>query len=394
MTLLDDARAGNLDLLDGGLYTADHTEVWRHLRDRAPLYRDKANGLWAVTRHGDVVAVEKDAATFCSGQGFRPNLGGDLSLISQDDPLHARRRRLVARRFTPRAVAAHEAEVRAIVRDLLEPALRGGAVDVVERLAAPLPAMMITRLLGWPNDHWTKVKSWSERTIPLGGGPRYANDDGMAAVFEYAGEAVGLIADKRAHPTDDVMSVLCSAELDGRPLGDDVLVAEGLLLIDGGAETTRTVIAHTIEALAAHPDQQALLRAEPALIPGAVEEFIRWTTPIVNMRRTATRAVELHGTTIEPGDEVLLCYVAANRDERVFDDPDRFDVTRTQNHHVAFGFGTHFCLGASLARLEIRVFFEELLSRTRGWELAGPVQRLPNAFVRGIVAMPVAFERA
>ncbi len=363
------APAGAIDLLDGDLYAGDPDPTYAWLRRHAPVYRDELNSLWGVSRYDDIVAIEKDPPTFCSSEGYRPNLPADDSMIGNDDPRHNERRRLVARRFTPKAVAAHEAEVRALARGLVEAVLDRGRCEVVEKLAAPLPAMVIGRLLGFDHDQWSRVKYWSETTILAGGGPRYTADSVTEAFEDYCEHAARLIAARQTAPADDVTSLWTAAEANGVLSADQVL-SEGLLLVDGGAETTRTVITGAVLALIEHPEQYQRLVDEPNLLPVAVEEFIRWVTPILNMRRTATRDTEVAGTPVKAGDEVLLMYPSANRDESVFDAPDRFDVGRAPNPHIAFGFGTHFCLGAALARLEIRVMFEELLPRLRNLRLA------------------------
>ncbi|HEY3095690.1 MAG TPA: cytochrome P450 [Acidimicrobiia bacterium] len=389
------ALAGAVDLLDGALYAGDPDPTYAWLRRHAPLYRDELNSLWGVSRYDDIVAIEKDPLTFCSSEGYRPNLHADDSMIGNDDPRHNERRRLVARRFTPKAVAAHEGVVRALARGLVEAVIERRHCEVVEELAAPLPAMVIGRLLGFDDDLWPRVKYWSETTILAGGGPRYMADSVTEAFGDYCEHAARLIAARQAAPADDVTSLWTEAAAKG-VLSTDEVLSEGLLLVDGGAETTRTVITGAVLALIEHPEQHQRLLDDPSLLPVAVEEFIRWVTPILNMRRTATRDTDVAGTSVKAGDEVLLMYPSANRDESVFDAPDQFDVGREPNPHIAFGFGTHFCLGAALARLEIRVMFEELLPRLRNLRLAaGTVpERIPNAFVRGFRSLHVEFDAA
>jgi cytochrome P450 family 142 subfamily A polypeptide 1 len=389
----DRAPAGAVDLLDGDLYAGDPDPTYAWLRRHAPIYRDEANRLWGVSRYDDIVAIEKDPATFCSAEGYRPNLPADDSMIGNDDPRHNERRRLVARRFTPKAVAAHEGAVRELARRLVDAVAERGHCEVVEELAAPLPAMVIGRLLGFDDDLWPRVKYWSETTILAGGGPRYMADSVVEAFGDYCEHAARALETRRAAPADDVMSTWTQAESDG-VLSPDQMLSEGLLLVDGGAETTRTVITGAVLALTEHPDQYRRLLDDPSLLPVAVEEFIRWVTPILNMRRTATRDAEVAGTPVKRGDEMLLMYPSANRDESVFEVPERFDVGREPNPHIAFGFGTHFCLGAALARLEVRVMFEELLPRLRNLRLAPGTapERIPNAFVRGFRSLHVEYD--
>ena len=259
---------------------------------------------------------------------------------------------------------------------------------MVEDLAAPLPAQMIGFLLGFPDEAWPQLKEWSERTIHLGGGPRYHDEDGIAAAFEFAAATAELYETKKGCPADDVMSLYVDVEQRGlkhQAFGVDEVISDSLLLLDGGAETTRTVIARTILGLADHPDQWEALKAG-ADIDVAVEEFIRWVTPILNMCRVANQDYEIGGETIRQGQQVVLMYPSANRDEAHFADADALDVTRHPNNHIAFGFGTHFCLGASLARLEIKAMFQELLAKVDRFERPadGTVVDIPNSFVYGL----------
>ena len=385
--------AGELDLLDGDLYAGDPEPVYAFLRAERPVYWDATNELFGVSRYHDIVAIEKDAATWCNSGGYRPNIPADPSIIGLDDPLHTERRRLVARRFTPRSVTHHEGPVRSVAAGLVEAVAADGHAEVVSQLAAPLPARMIGHLLGFADERWPELVHWSATTIAMGGGPRYATDEGIMAAVEFGQAAIELGNERRGCPVDDLMSVWSSAEVDGSPLSDDDLASDALLLLDGGAETTRTVIANGIDTFIAHPEQRELLRREPERMPIAVEELIRWTTPVLNMCRVATRDTEVEGVEIKAGQQVVLMYSSANRDESVFDEPQRFDVTRDPNPHISFGFGTHFCLGAALARLELRIMFEELISRLDDWAWADDIgpRRLPNSFVRGITEFPVTF---
>ena len=274
-----------------------------------------------------------------------------------------------------------------------EVAANGGTAEIINDLAAPLPAMMIGKLLGFEESDWPKLKYWSETTIALGGGPRYFNDAGMIAAMDFAQAAADLFELKKTCPADDILTHYTTAEIDGCPFDAETAIADSLLLLDGGAETTRTVIARTILNLIENPAELAKLRAG-ADMTVAVEEFIRYVTPIHNMCRVASDDAVVNGITIPKGNQVVLMYSSANRDEKYFDNAEALDVARTPNNHIAFGFGTHFCLGASLARLEIRVFFEELLRRTSGWKLVPgtePVE-MANAFVRGLESAHVEFD--
>jgi cytochrome P450 family 142 subfamily A polypeptide 1 len=387
-----------IDLLAPELYAGDPYPTYAWMRANEPVYWDEVNELWGISRYDDIVRIEKDKATFINSDkekgGYRPNLPADAAIIGLDDPLHVKRRNLVSRRFTPRAASAWEDDIRAKVTRLLDAVqAKGGTAEIVNDLAAPLPAMMIGKLLGFDEDDWPKLKFWSETTIAMGGGPRYFNEVGMTSAMEFAQACADLFAAKHDAPGDDVLSHYTTAEIDGCPMDEGTVIADSLLLLDGGAETTRTVIAHTILNLLQNPAELEKLR-NGADMTVAVEEFIRYVTPVHNMCRVATADTDIAGTTIPAGNQVVLMYSSANRDEAHFEDPERFDVTRNPNNHIAFGFGTHFCLGASLARLEIKVFFEELLRRTSGWKVVPGTEPvwMPNAFVRGIESADVEFD--
>jgi len=323
-------------------------------------------------------------------------------MINTDDPHHTGRRRLISERFTPRAVRRHETEIRAVVRELVDAVANKGECEVVESLAAPLPAKVINRWLGFPPEMWQKCKWWSEVTMLAGG--QHQEDGSIAfdsvegateAVGEFAQEVLALAAQRRADPQDDLVSIWANAEHDGKKLEDADIVAEALLVLDGGAETTRAVIATTVLNLIEHPEERQKLAdgPSPEKMTVAVEEFIRWVSPVLNMRRTATETHELHGQKIREGDEILLMFPSANRDPEQFPEPDRYDVTRSPNQHLAFGLGTHFCLGASVARLELRLLFEELMTRIPEMRLApGTRPRVaPSCFARGLDAVHIEF---
>ena len=387
-----------IDLLAPELYGGDPYPTYAWMRANEPIYWDEVNELWGISRYDDIVDIEKRKREFINSDqekgGYRPNLPADAAIIGLDDPLHMKRRNLVSRRFTPRAASAWEDDIRGKVNRLLDDvAAKGGTAEIINELAAPLPAMMIGKLLGFEESDWPKLKYWSETTIALGGGPRYFNEAGMIAAMDFAQAAADLFELKKTCPADDILTHYTTAEIDGCPFDAETAIADSLLLLDGGAETTRTVIARTILNLIENPAEEAKLRAG-ADMTVAVEEFIRYVTPIHNMCRVAADDAVVNGVTIPKGNQVVLMYSSANRDEKYFVDGEVLDVTRTPNNHIAFGFGTHFCLGASLARLEIRVFFEELLRRTRGWKLVPgtePVE-MPNAFVRGLESAQVEFD--
>ena len=391
----------DVDLVAPDLYAGDPYPTYAWMRANEPVYWDGINELWGIARYEDVIRIEKDKETFISSDtekgGYRPNIPADPAIIGLDDPMHTKRRQLVSRRFTPRAAGVWEDDIRAKVTRILDGARSAqsskGSVEIVGEMAAPLPAMMIGRLLGFDESRWPELKYWSETTIALGGGPPYMNDAGIEAAMDFAGACLELFNAKRSRPGDDILSHYATAEIDGCPVGEESAIADSLLLLDGGAETTRTVIAHTIINLVEQRHELEKLR-QGADLTVAVEEFIRYVTPIHNMCRVAKTDTEVGGVTIPAGNQVVLMYCSANRDEAYFVDPERFDVTRTPNNHLSFGFGTHFCLGASLARLEIKVFFEELLRRTSGWRIPAESEPVfvPNAFVRGVESARVEFD--
>jgi cholest-4-en-3-one 26-monooxygenase len=376
----------SFDLLDGDFYVGDRYALYAQARREQPVMWDPINELWGIFRYDDIVEISRRKDVFINSDrakgGYRPNLPADAAIIGLDDPLHSQRRNLVARRFTPRSVAEKEARVRGVVTGLLDAALAKGTVDLIDDLASPLPAMMIGWLLGYPDEDWPNLRDWSERTITMGGGPRYFSEDGMAAFGEFITRTMGLFEEKKDCPMDDILSLYTTAEIPGSTFGIDEAMSDALLLLDGGAETTRTVIARTLMALAQNPEQWVALKAGADLTV-ATEEFIRYVTPIHNMCRVAAVDYEIGGETIKAGQQVVLMYTSANRDEAHFENPDTFDVQRTPNHHIAFGFGTHFCLGAALARSEIKTFFEEFVRRVDSFTVADVIE-MPNAFVFGV----------
>jgi len=384
-------------LLDGFFYVGEPLEHFRWLREHAPVYWDESSRLWGIALHADVMKVSKSPELFCSGQSSRPDSPPLPSMINMDDPQHKLRRALVNSGFTKRRVEDHERKVRDIVTDLIDAVCEKGGCDFVREIAAPLPMIVIGDLLGVAPGDRDRLLRWSEEMLAASSAtaPPELAARAMKAGLEYGQYALNVISDRRARPPDDdLMSVLVHAEIDAQRLDDEALVHESLLILVGGDETTRHVISEGMQALIEHPEQRERLVRDPAKIPVAVEEMLRWVTPIKNMNRTATRDTELRGQKIREGDKLLLLYPSANRDERVFANPDVFDVERRPNDHVAFGgYGTHFCLGASLARLELRVMFEELLRRLPDLELASHAKLplRPNNFIAGIESMPVVF---
>lgn len=384
----------SIDLLDGDFYVSDPYPAYAWLRENDPVHWDETNELFGISRYDDVVEIEKNKAVFISSDtakgGYRPNLPADPSIIGLDDPEHTARRRLVSRRFTPRAVKEWEPLVQEKVTAMLDAALESGHAEIIGDFAGPLPAQMIGHLLGFPDELWPQLMHWSEATIAMGGGPRYMSEEGNIAVLEFAAASQEIYEERKQCPMEDVMSVWTETEKDGTledyTFGVGEIVSDCLLLLDGGAETTRTTIARTLLNLIEHPDQWRALK-EGADMEVATEEFIRYVTPIHNMCRVATEDYELSGTTIPAGSQAVLMYSSANRDPEHFENPEDFLVTRSPNHHLSFGFGTHFCLGAALARLEIKMFFEEFVNRVADFRLTPgtEVREMANSFVYGVL---------
>lgn len=384
----------SIDLLDGHWYASQPYDDWTWLREHAPVYRDPVNEVWAITRYEDVLAIEKDPVTYSSFRAPRPHGDHLPMIISMDGREHTMRRKLVSKGFTPRRVRDHEGTVRRICTEIIDRVAPRGECDFVWDIAAPLPLLLIADMLGFPPESYDDLLRWSDDLIR---GTTINDPDAALAAME-AGLAfrefqLGVIADRRSKPPqDDLVSILCHAEIDGERLDDEDIIQESLLILIGGDETSRHVMTDGMLALLANPDQLAILRDDPTKLEVGVEELLRWVTPIKNMSRTVTREVTLHGETLREGDQLILMYPAANRDPRVFTDPDTLDVQRNPNPHLAFGFGPHFCMGASLARMELRVMFGELLRRLPDLHLAGdPMPRRSSNFISGPEAMPVAF---
>lgn len=384
-----------LNLLDGRWYAEDPHEVWRWMRHHAPVYYDETTDVWGICKYDDVLAIEKDPITFSSFRAPRPHGMHLPMMISMDDPEHRARRSLVNRGFTPRRIAEMEHTVARVCRQIVNRISEVGSCDFVWDVAAPLPLMVIADLLGFDAAAQDDLLRWSDdlmRATTIDPTPEQAKA-GFEAMMGFREFQLEVIAQRRGEPRDDLISKLCQAEVDGVRLDDESIVNEALLILIGGDETTRHVISGGMLALLERPDMLAELVADPELVPVAVEELLRWVSPVKNMARTVTRDVEVRGQNLHQGDQVLLFYPSANRDEEVFAGPDELDVRREPNPHLAFGFGTHFCLGAALARLELRVMFREILTRLPDLALADPVvlEYRPSNFVSGLESMPVCF---
>ena len=371
-------------------FNADPFDHFRWMHEHAPLYWDDVEGIWAVTTHADISHVEVQWETYCSVLGSRPN-SAVPSMINLDPPEHTRRRRLVSSGFTPRRVRAHEDFLRETVCGLMDAVEDRGECDFVNDVAKSIPLQMIAKLMGLPAADEDKLLHWSDLFATGGEDIR---DEVVNAVFEWIEYIVGHLGNRTDPEAEDLISLLIHA--DGETLSTDDLIYETMLILVGGDETTRHVMSGGLEALLLHPEQLAMLQADRSLLPNAIEEMLRWVTPVRNMNRTSTRDVELNGQQVLEGDRLLLLYQAANRDPAVFTDPYSFDITRPDaKEHVAFGAnGRHFCLGAQLARLELQVLFEEILDRWPNVALAepgGPRPERTGNFVLGLEDLPVTF---
>jgi cytochrome P450 family 142 subfamily A polypeptide 1 len=385
-----------IDLCSGAFWAGDHHSALTWLRHNSPVHWD--GQVWGITRYADLKEISRSPQRFSNAGGIRPDNGPLPMMIDMDDPDHAKRRKLVNRGFTPRRVSESEDDIRRACTEIIDAVCEKGECDFVMDIAAWLPMIMIGDWLGVAPDDRATLLRWSDDMLKglTGVDDDAAGDRAYQAFQEYSEYAAATIADRRANPTDDLFSTLVHAEVDGDRLDDQEIAQEALLILIGGDETTRHVISGGMYQLLVNPDQKQRLLDDPSRLPGAVEEMLRWVSPIKNMARTVVEDMEFRGEQMEAGQKLLLLYPSANRDEEVFDDPFRFDVDRSPNDHVAFGFGTHFCLGNSLARLELRVMFEELLRRLPDIALVEPSEPAARAanFISGYEAMPVRFTPA
>jgi cytochrome P450 family 142 subfamily A polypeptide 1 len=387
-------EAPDIDLVSGAFWGRNPHEGLAWLRQHAPVWRDDRNGVWGVATYDLVRQASTNPAQFSNAGGIRPDNGPIPMMIDMDDPAHRKRRKLVSAGFTPRRVREHEASIRRTTDLLIDAVSERGTCDFVWDIAAWVPLIAIGDALGVEPPDRAQLLQWSDDLLcALGTDDPAQLQRSMAAAEGYTAYATRLIEARRRTASDDLMGILVGAEVDGDRLDDQEIVMESLLILIGGDETTRHVITGGAYQLLSERSRWEALRDDPSLLPVAVEEMLRWVSPIKNMCRTAMGDVELGGERIPAGEKLLLLYPSANRDESVFPDADTFDLRRTPNEHVAFGFGPHFCLGASLARLELRVVFEQLLTRLPDLALVDdrePGLR-PANFVSGYETMPVAF---
>lgn len=386
-----------VDLLAGEFYADNPHEHWTWMRENAPVYFDEKNQVWGLTSYDTVLGASKDPLTFSNTGSIRPhaNQASD-NMIDKDDPEHKARRMLVNRGFTPNRVRDKASQITQMCNEIIDAVCERGSCDFVWDIAAPLPLLLIGDMLGFDRSMSDQLLTWSDDLLRgLVSEPTEEQvTNQLMAALGFREYQMSVIADRRGRPpTEDLVSILCHAEIDGKKLDDEALVMESLLILIGGDETSRHVISGGMLALLENPDQHARLTSGEVSLDVAVEEMLRWVTPIKNMNRTATRDVEIGDQVIGEGDQVLLFYPSANRDAAHFDDPFVFDVGRDPNHHLAFGFGSHFCLGNALARLELKIMFETVFERLPDLRIADGAElpMRPANFVSGLEAMPVTF---
>lgn len=408
----------------------EYHALLRRLRREQPVHWNEGgttwNGFWSITKYEDVMHVSRNPELFISskgiaGPGIRPELlaeaiaadpaaatqanGGNASIITMDPPRHVKMRRLVNKGFTPRAVNAMEDQIRKITNDILDNIAGRGECDFVLEVASQLPLAVICGMMGIEKKDWPLMFETTNKVLGSGD-PEYQTDipeeqrgtgeasrqTAMSGVFQMMSFFSAALADRRVNPREnDLITILLESEIEGEKLRESDLLAFCFLLIVAGNETTRNGISGGLEVLSQHPGQKAKLLADGSLMDSAIEEILRWVSPLHHMARTATADTEIRGQAIKSGDRVLMWYPSANHDEDIFNDPYTFDITRTPNEHLAFGIGEHFCLGAGFARKELRVMFQELFRRFPDIEVTGPPERLRSNFINGIKHMDVKY---
>jgi cholest-4-en-3-one 26-monooxygenase len=405
----DLSRIDERDLVSASRYAASGYPfaVWKQLRDHAPVHWVESldrRPFWAITRHADITAISRDPRRFLNAPRLTvgSNQGADLPvrmLLNMDPPEHHAYRSLLNKRFTPRALRGLSGQVAAIASSLIDSIAHDGEVgeiDFVERVSARLPIWVIAEMLGVPRGDWKMLFDWTNQTVGAGdaefqsGGMSGADtmNDAVREMFAYFAQ---MAAERRKRPTDDLASALTHAAIEGECLPEYELLSYFFLLVVAGNETTRNATTGGLLALIEHPDELARVRGDASLIEPMVEEILRWTSPVVHFCRTASEDVELHDQKVRAGDNLCLFYPSANRDERAFDRADEFEIERHPNRHIAFGVGEHFCLGAHVARLELRELFRHLIERLESIELAGEVERLRSSVIGGIKHMPIRY---
>ena len=386
-------------------------EIWTRLRREDPVHWwDRTEGVpfWAITKHADITQISKMPEQFVSGHrlvidhltaemddgGFPP------TLIQLDPPKHGIYRQFVSRRFTPRKLKKIDREIEQIGKEIVDALVKDtdrGECDFVQEVSAPLPIAVIAWLLGVPREDWRLLFDWTNRTLGAGD-PEFAEEGktarevAQAAMIELFSYFTKLVEEKKKNPADDLITLFTQIEIDGKKLPPMDVLAWCFIIVVAGNETTRNGTTGGMLAFIEHQDQLRKLQADPSLLDSAVEEVVRWTTPIIHFARTATVDYELRGKQIKAGETLGLFYASANRDEDVFEDPFTFRIDRNPNRHLGYGVGEHFCLGAHLARLELKVAYKHLLPRIESIELAGPVDRLHSALVGGVKHLPIRYK--
>jgi cytochrome P450 len=392
----------------------DPHPLWRQLRREDPVHWTEgllSRGFWSVTRYDDIIEVFSDPALFTSTktlvipanremESLTPEMmGAGQMMIMTDPPLHGAMRRAFNRLFLPRPVGKYATPGEELVGEILNEVMARGECDFVVDVAARLPMAFICEIMGIPRCDWPDMFKWGNMSIGFAD-PEYQVESGSALETRQAGAmnlgmyCMKLALERRGGNGDDLLSVLGNAEINGRKLNEGELIHNGFLYIAGGLETTRNAISAGLLALIQHPSEIRRLAANDGLLPSAIEEILRWSSPVTHIARVATRDTELGGRKVREGDRVALWIPSANRDEEIFDEPYRFDITRNPNEHIAFGKGEHFCAGAHLARLELRLMMKDLLSRVQQIELAGKVERLQSNLIAGIKHMPIRFTQS
>ncbi len=378
----------------------DPYPVYRALRDEAPAYYNDELDFWALSRYADVLGGFRDWQVYSSARGVAleqrdiPDPSAVMSFLGMDPPRHDHLRSLVSKGFTPRRMAGLEPRIRELARHYIDAFIERGRCEFIEEFAGKLPMDVVSEMLGVPGDDRDTLRAWAELVLHREAGRPEVPAAGMEAAANLLRYFATHVAERRASPRDDLTEGLIAAEIDGDRLSDKDIIAFLFLMIIAGNETTTKLLGNAVYWLSTHPDQRKRVREDPGLIPGWVEETLRYDPSSQLIARTLTRAVELHGRQLPEGAVVALLIGSANRDERVFDSPDVYDVTRNTAQSVAFGQGTHFCLGASLARLEAQVSLEEIQSRLPDFEVQHEgLERVHSGNVRGFAALPLEFGR-
>ncbi len=400
----------DIQLLDPDVYVRGQPhDQWARLRAQQPVFfHERWHAYpphWAITKYNDIVYVSRNPTLFISGLGItagndphhpEEDAGLGTMMITSDPPRHVRLRRLVNKGFTPRAIGELESHVRRIVTRILDNVQGKGECDFVLEVSSILPLAVICDMMGVPEPDWPRMFDLTNRTLGAED-PEYqvegvdANQTGYLARMEMFQYFAKMVAERQYQKKEDLVTTLVDSDIDGEKLTDEEILFFCFLLIVAGNETTRNATTGGLLALFDHPEQRERLQNDRSLLPTAIEEILRWTSPVTHMSRTATQDTEVGGQLIRTNEKLVMWYPSANRDEAIFPNPFRFDEPRTPNEHIAFGIGEHFCLGASLARLELRVMFEELLQRLPDIQPAGPPERLRSNFIGGIKHLPVRF---